>query len=347
MEIPAGVYPVSKTLQADSHTTIRATPRTVIRRMDHTAHDVNDCLICNRAFAGEGNDSIELDGGVWDLNNAANPRGTDKDKDFWGLALRFDRVRDLTVRDLTVANAETYFIRLCRVSDFRILNVKLFAAHPRPNQDGVHLNGYCFRGQIRGLYAISPLTPNDDMIALNACDGLRAQNSGIELGPIEDIEIEDVFAESAYGFFRTLTETREQSIKNIRIRNCRGGVRYLFLNGNTFFAIKPGSGWIENVEFSDIRVHKMPCGESQSPDEYAPHPLLGLQLRMENVVFRDFQRVPLDSGCGKATFNLHPAAGSILKFEPDPQNRNELQTAENGSIILPDGGFRLLKIGWK
>lgn len=338
---------MSKTLHVDSHTTIRATPQTVIWRMDHTMHDVDDCLICNRAFNGEGNESIELDGGIWDMNCAANPRGTDPGKDFWGLAIRFDRVRDLTIRDLTVSNPETYFIRLCRITDFRILNVKLFSAFHRPNQDGVHMNGYCFHGVIRGLHAISPLTPNDDMIALNACDGLDRQNAGIELGPIEDIEIEDVYAESAYGFFRTLSETKDQSIKNVRIRNCRGGVRFLFLNANTFFDIKPGSGWIENVEFSDIRIHKMPYGYDSDPDSYSIFPLFGIQLRMENVVFRDFQRDPLDNHSGCASLILHPAAGTVLDFEADPDNTKALLTAENGGTILPDGGFRMLRIGSK
>jgi len=345
VELAPGLYPVSKTLHVDSHTTIRATPQTVIRRMDHTAHDADDCLICNSAFNGAGNESIELDGGIWDLNCFANPRGKDIKKDFGGLALRFDRVTDLTIRDLTVSNPETYFIRLCRITDFRILNVKLFSSFHRPNQDGVHMNGFCFHGVIRGLHAISPLTPNDDMIALNACDGLDGQNTGIELGPIEDIEIEDVYAESAYGFFRTLTETKEQSIRNIRVKNCRGGVRFFFLNADTFFDIKPGSGLIENVEFSDIDVHKMPYGYDSDPDTYDCFPLFGIQLKMENVTFRNVQRTPLDTNCGRNTLRLHPDAGSILEFEADPDNKCQLNTAENGVITLPDGGFRLLRIG--
>lgn len=36
------------------------------------------------------------------------------------------------------------------------------------------------------------------------------------------------------------------------------GVRYLFLNADRFAEAVPGSGRIENVEFSDVKVHKLP-----------------------------------------------------------------------------------------
>ena len=338
-----GVYHVSKTLKVYSQTTIRATDRTVIRRMDHTAADISDCLITNEPVTDNVSECIELDGGIWDMNNAANPRGTDKDKSYWGLALRFYKVNGLTIRDLTVANAETYFIRLCRINHFRILNVRLFTSLPAANQDGVHMNGYCFNGVIRGLYAISPLTPNDDMIAFNAFDGLGYQNDGIELGPIENIEVEDVYAENAYGFIRILSKEQEQSVRNIRIRNCRGGVRYLFLNANGFAEAKPGSGNIENVDISNIKVHKLPINTTTK--DYSSYSILGLELHMENVVIRDFERVPLDINCDRPTFNLHPLCGDILEYDPDPLNLSGFCKDKRGQTILPDGGFRLLRIG--
>lgn len=343
LDLQEGVYHVSQTLKVYSHTTIRATDRTVIRRMDHTATDISDCLITNDPVTDDGSEGIELAGGIWDMNNAANPRGTDKDKSYWGLALRFYKVNNLTIRDLTVANAETYFIRLCRINHFSILNVRLFTSLPAANQDGVHMNGYCFNGLIRGLYAISPLTPNDDMIAINAFDGLGHQNDGIELGPIENIEVEDVYAESAYGFFRILSKDQEQSVRNIRVRNCRGGVRYLFLNANAFAEARPGAGHIENVDISNIRVHKLPVNPAGKI--YSQYSILGMQLHMENVVIRDFERTPLDVNCDRPTFNLHPLCGDILEYDPDPLNRSCFCQDVRGETILPEGGFRLLRIG--
>jgi len=337
--LPEGIYPVSRTLKVFSHTTIRAAENTVIRRMDHTAVTIADCLIRNEPDS----ECIELDGGIWDMNNAANPRGTDKEKSYWGLALRFEKIRDLTLRDLTVANAETYFIRLNRIDGFRILNVKLFTSHPAPNQDGVHMNGYCFNGVIRGLHAISTHTPDDDMIAFNAFDPSGWQNDGIVTGPIENIEVEDVYAENAYGFFRMLTKEPGEYIRNIRIRNCRGGVRYLFLNANSFADAKPGMGRIENVEFSGICVHKMPL--DLSIQSYAPHSVWGMQLHMDNVVIRDYERPLLDTGSAP-TMNLHPQCGEIQEFVPESQPVS-FDTNEAGETVLKSGGFRLLKIGQK
>ena len=356
LELPPGLFSVSRTLRIFSHTTIRATENTVIRRMDHTAVDVHDCLIANADEYDSGNECIELEGGIWDGNNPSNPRGKnalDAENSYSGVALRFNRVRDLTIRDLTVARAESYFIRMCNITDFRILNVKFFSSCFRPNQDGVHLNGNCFHGKIKGLYGISPYTPGDDMIALNAHDGaaendhfgrgernVSSVNHGIDLGPIEDIEIEDVFADSVYGFFRILT--KDYPVRNIRAKNIRGTCRFLLLNANAFGDAPPGSGLIENVEFSDICVCKVP--ESSSSPRINGYPLWGLQLKMKNVVIRNYVRPPLDMGCGTDSVTLHPAAGVITAFEPDPGNKPELFTDEENIVHLPDGGFRCLKI---
>ena len=65
---------------------------------------------------------------------------------------------------------------------------------------------------------------------------------------------------------------------------------------------------------------------------------------MKNVVIRDYVRPPLDMGCGTDSVTLHPAAGVITAFEPDPGNKQELFTDEENIVHLPDGGFRCLKI---
>ena len=356
LELPQGLFLVSKTLRVFSHTTIRATEHTVIRRMDHTAINVHDCVIANADEYGSGNECIELEGGIWDGNNPANPRGKhalDPENSYSGVAIRFNRVKDLTIRDLTVSQAESYFIRMCNITDFRILNVKFFSTCFRGNQDGVHLNGNCFHGKIKGLYGISPYTPGDDMIALNAYDAavennyfglgeenIPSLNYGVDLGPIEDIEIEDIYADSVYGFFRILT--REHPVRNIRAKNIRGGCRFFLLNANSFADAAPGMGLIENIEFSDICVSKVPMW-SDSP-LINDFPLWGMQLKMKNVVIRDYVRPPLDVNCGTDSVTLHPAAGVISAFEPDPANKCECVTDENNVVHLPDGGFRYLKI---
>ena len=69
-----------------------------------------------------------------------------------------------------------------------------------------------------------------------------------------------------------------------------------------------------------------------------------MQLKMKNVVIRDYVRPPLDVNCGTDSVTLHPAAGVISAFEPDPDNKCEFVTDENNIVHLPDGGFRYLKI---
>lgn len=66
---------------------------------------------------------------------------------------------------------------------------------------------------------------------------------------------------------------------------------------------------------------------------------------MDQVVFRDFVRTPLDICCGRPTLNLHPLCGSILEYVPDPLNPAGFELNKDGETLLPDGGFRLLRIG--
>lgn len=345
LELPPGVFHISETLRVFSDTTICATPQTVIRRMDHSMLNYNDCVLANADEYDKGNRNIEIDGGIWNANNAENPRGktpgspTDS---YGGWGLRFNRVENLKIQNLTVANAESYFIRMCNIRNFEILNVSFYSTCFRNNQDGVHLNGYCFHGKIKGLYGISPYTPGDDMIALNAYDGTGGiLNHGVTLGPIEDIEIEDVEANSVYGFVRILT--KDHPVKNVTFRNIRGGVRYLLLNANMFGEATPGCGLIENVDFSDIHVYKAP--QWSDSDIYNDHSLFGLQLKMKNVTFRNVKRPMLDTGHEKNTFHLHPLAGKVEEYIPDPCNTaKDLVTEEDGTVLLKYGGFEFLKI---
>lgn len=345
LELPPGLFHVSGTLRVFSNTVIKATPETVIRRMDKSMHSREDCVIANSDEYGAGNENIELDGGIWNANNPENPRGNNPDSpddSYGGWGLRFNRVRNLKIKNLTVANADSYFIRMCNIRDFEISNICFYSVCFRCNQDGVHLNGNCFHGKIKGVYGISPYTPGDDMIALNAYDGMRILNQGVDLGPIEDIQIEDIEANSVYGFVRILTK-EGCPVRNISLRNIRGGVRYLLLNANVWGEASPGDGLIENVDFSDINVYKSP--QWSDSDMYNDHPLFGFMLKMKNVTFRNVKRPMLDAGCGKDTFHLHPLAGKIEEYIPDPGNpEKELIQDENGTIRLPNGGFEYLKI---
>ena len=342
--IPAGIYPVSRNLKVYSDTKIVADEHAVIYRIGGTAIDIDDCLLSNaHEFTdGEGDENIEIEGGVWNLNNAENKRGENPEdgKSFGGLLFRFTRVKYLTIRDMTLSNAETYFIRMVRVSDFRVLNVNFYNSYPHINQDGVHLNGYCFNGVIKHLRSLSPYTPGDDMVALNADDGnFTNHNHRIELGPIENIDIEDVTGDCVYNFVRILSIT--QPIRHVRIKGLAGGAMNNFVNMDSWRFPK-GKGIIEDVEFSGIKAFKVPS--KQNSPAIGSFPLFIIQSQVKDFVIRDFERLPIDAFCNAPTLIIDNQTDNTIDMTPDAYGNSGLETHPSGAIVLAKGGFKCLKI---
>ena len=274
ISIPGGTYLLGATLKVHSDTSITAAPDAVFRLADGVGTHCRNFMITN-TNPGNGNANISLCGGLWDGNNAGNPRGADpeggyfsapldtQDRDpfaYTGVAINFTNVRNLTVRDLTVHNPESFFVRVGEVSDFHIENITLSADKLRPNQDGLHVGGFCERGVIRGIRASGAGVPNDDMIALNADDDVERQlNLGMRRGPIRNILVEDVEAEDAYTFIRLLSV--EHAIEDITIRGLRGGCRVHGINLNNWRFPK-GVGAIRRIRFEDIELAKTRVADS-------------------------------------------------------------------------------------
>ena len=342
--IPAGFYPVSRSIKVYSDTKIVADQHAVIFRIGGTAVDIDDCLLSNaHEFTdGDGDENIEIEGGTWNLNNAENRRGDNPydGKSFGGLLFRFTRVRFLTIRDITLANAETFFVRMVRVSEFRILNVNFYNSYPHINQDGIHINGYCFNGVIRHLRSMSPYTPGDDVVALNADDGVDGNlTHRIELGPIENIDIEDVSGDCVWNFIRILSF--EQPVRHVRIRGLHGGVMNNFINMDSWNFPK-GRGVIEDVEISDVHAFKVP--ERQISPEINKAPLFLIESNVKNFVVRDFDRLPLDASCDAETLVIDNDTDNSIEMIPDVHGNSGLETRADGSIHLRKGGFKLFSI---
>lgn len=338
--LPPGRFLVSRTLKVDSRTRIEATERTVVRRADNTARQAEDWLLTN-ADLERGNHDIDIQGGVWDANNGANPRGADCHDlaSYGGTALNFIRVSGLRLRHLTVANADSFYIRLCRVEDFDLHAIRLFSMLPKINQDGVHLNGHCRRGVISDLRATAPMTPGDDMVALNADDGWdRHLNYRMEPGPIEDIAITDLQAESAYTFIRLLSQT--QPIRRIRIAGMHGGVRCDLLNVGRW-RFPPGRGEISDVSISDIDIHKMPAAVTDPAVN--PLPLCLFELNVDRLTVDNFRRDVLDDGIGD-TFRMDWTAPHRIVFTADDTSRDFSSSPDGCHCRLAGGGFRRLEI---
>jgi polygalacturonase len=279
--IPAGTYLLGETLRAPSDTSIVADPGAVFRLADGVGKHCRHFMITN-ANPGNGNRNLSLRGGVWDANNAGNPRGKDYDPfAYTGVAVNFINVRNLTIRDLTVHNPESFFIRVGEVCDFHIENITLSADRTHINQDGVHVGGFSERGVIRGIRATAPGVPGDDMVALNADDDVERQlNLGMRRGPIRDILVEDIEAADAYTFIRLLSVN--QPIEDITVRRLRGGCRMHGLNLNNWRFPK-GVGAIRRVTFEDLELAKTEARPS------APA-LIQISLHVDDLVMRGFRR---------------------------------------------------------
>lgn len=331
--IPPGQYKISDALKVDSHTTIKADPKACIRLADGAGTHVGVFLLTNRNF-DKGNSHITVEGGIWDGNAANNPRGREGDpKGYTGTAVNFINVKHLVLRGLTTQDPEAFAIRMCQIEDFLIEDITFDHKVIRPNQDGVHLNGYCFRGVIRNLRAVTPRTTNDDMVALNADDDSnRVINLGMKLGPIRDIKVENIRGNDVYTFIRLLS--LEHPIENVTISKVAGGCRFYAVNIDRW-RFPPGGGRIRNVTLRDFEVRKVDGREVARHSNRRP--LIPIQSAVENLRIENFRR-PADD-----TF-----AAPTVMLDNDRPNHVRLEGASvevlGNNVVVPGGGIGLMKI---
>jgi hypothetical protein len=281
IHIPSGTYLLGETLRVHSDTKIFANPGATFILADGVGKNSGNFMIAN-ANPGNGNSNIYLQGGVWDANNAGNPRGIDYDPfAYTGVAINFTNIQGLTLRDLTVHNPESFFVRIGEVCDFHIENINLSADKLRPNQDGIHVGGFSERGIIRTIRASGTGVPNDDMVALNADDDVERQlNLGMRRGPIRNLLVEDIESEDAYTFIRLLSVG--QPIEDIRIQRLRGRCRVHGINLNNWRFPK-GVGVIRRVRFADIDLTKTEL------TEWSPA-IIKVSLNVDDIKIKRLQR---------------------------------------------------------
>lgn len=286
--IPAGTFLISAALQLDSGTVLRAEAGAVIRLADHAGNSVRVFLLKNRDEQA-GNRDIVVEGGIWDGNNEHNPRGrTNEIPCYTGVAFNFINVQGLVLRNLVIRNPESYAIRAAHLRDFCIEDIGFDFSVTRLNQDGVHLNGFCERGVIRRLRALSRYATNDDMVALNADDGDNTfvTQQGMVCGPIRHITVEHLRAESAFTFVRLLSS--RNPIEDVVISDIAGGCRFYAINMD-HWRFPAGSGCIRNVTLRDLQVRKM-ADNFSSQTRAAQRPLIHIQSAVQNFRIENFRR---------------------------------------------------------
>lgn len=262
LELPAGVYRITRTLLLPSNMYLKLHPYAVMKLCGEINRRAGEFLLAN-ADARNGNENITVEGGLWDGNccGTYNVKPDIFTPNGWsGSMFNFHKVKNLKLTDMTVMDSPAYFFRFCELDGFDIRNIIFTGGNARPNQDGLHFCGGCRNGYIGNIVALNGQT-NDDLIALNADDCIhRVENLGLTNGPIENIRIENIVAEDCHTFLRMLSV--DSPIRNIEIKNVRCGCRAFAINMDAArYCRTPlfkenerpdGVGRIENVKISGV-----------------------------------------------------------------------------------------------
>lgn len=194
-------------------------------------------------------ENIEISGGIWNFNNMnqlPNPERTEGfgPYGYTGEGMLFYGVKNLKLSDMTLKDPVHWGTSFDRVSYFTIENIVFDYNLGNPmalNMDGVHLNGNCHFGVIRNLKGAC----YDDLVALNAHEGSR--------GPITNIEIDGLFAETCHSAVRLLTVA--DNIENIHISNIYG-TYYQYCVGLTKYYPGETTGRFDGVCIEHVYASK-------------------------------------------------------------------------------------------
>lgn len=250
---PPRHYLISKPLRIHSNQTLRLDRFTVIRLRDRS-----DCLMITNDDHDSGNENIALVGGIWDMNNEGqslaeyqktrNWKGAYDPARYLGVLMRFNRVKRLTLRGLTLKDPVTWSTQLGNLREFTIEDISFDHNLKRTNMDGIHVHGNSRHGRITNLKGAT----NDDMVALNADDGGIFEMSR---GAIEDVSVDGLWSEDGYTAVRLLSAG--SPLRRIRLANIFGTYRYNVVSF-TNHAVHPGS----ESTFEDISIRGLFCAKS-------------------------------------------------------------------------------------
>jgi hypothetical protein len=300
---PPKHYLISRTLVIHSGQTLRLDPFTIIRLAPRS-----DTVMITNDDHDQGNENIALVGGIWDMDNrqqAPNPfpamgqAGLTTPYDparFIGVLMRFNRVRNLTLRGLTLRDPTTFGAQLGNLYQFTVRDITFDYPHANPteiNMDGIHIHGNSRYGYVANLKGMT----HDDLLALNADDGMVAEMSR---GPIEDIAVDGLFAEDGWTAVRMLSAG--SPIRRVNIRNIHGTYRYNVVSFSDY-GLHPGEpSLFEDITLRDIRCAKSRRGLDGNPPAgpvwhgFAPFYFWG-KARVRNLTIDSYSRVEQQQAC--------------------------------------------------
>lgn len=230
LPVPKKNYAIGNTLIIHSGQSLVLPETTVIKLLPQ-----RNCYMLINEKAGDRD--ISVCGGIWDYNNQEqhphpkwyptnltqkipapyakdDPRGKDVthyQNSYYGKIMCFYGVSFISVRNITYKDPVTYCVEFGYVDHFTVENIRFDFNYGNPypvNMDGVHVDGGCRFGYIHNIQG----TAYDDMVAINADDGLS--------GPITDIEVDGVFGENSLRAVRLLST--HSRVERISISNVFG-----------------------------------------------------------------------------------------------------------------------------
>jgi len=229
----------------------------------------SNCLMLKNADYAGGNSNICIEGGIWDMDHTKqwpnplhfpNPEGKKymdhvqetgydpKTADvlpdiYFGTAIRFCRVKNFSMKNMTLKNPVTFGVQAAHMEYFTFENITFDYTEGSPrllNMDGIHLEGHCRNGVLRNLQGPC----HDDLVALTADDSL--------FGPIENVLIDGIYASGSHSAVRLLSHLN--TIKNVRITNVFGSF-YTYCVGITNYSASMAPedrGYYENIALDNI-----------------------------------------------------------------------------------------------
>ena len=265
---PKKHYLISKTLKIHGDQTLRLGKTTLIRLMDNS----DCCMLADDNFEMY-KENICVDGGIWDMNSANqsyNPyhypdkkqgkTAYEKLKEigyvhaesvslspieiYGGYCMRFSRVVNFTMKNVTFRNPVIYAVQVSYLKQFtfRDITFDYFCGSPKLwNLDGIHVEGNCKHGFIQNIKG----TTHDDLVALTADDGGP-------YGPIENVVIDGIYADNTHSAIRLLSHG--EPIRNIKISNVFATC-YKYAIGLTKYHGGPEErGVYENISIDNVTV---------------------------------------------------------------------------------------------
>ena len=339
LPVPEKHYLISKALLIHSNQTLKLHENTKVVLTDNA----NCCMLQNDDLV-KGNVNITVDGGIWDMNHNnqwpnpyhfPNSNGVIHTKEYmeekygWtpqqglirpcytGHAFIFARIRNFTFKNVTIVNPVVYGVQMAFIEYFTIDNIRFDYTEGSPklwNMDGIHLEAGCRFGRITNLKGAC----HDDLLALTSDDCVWG-------GPIENIEIDGIFAENCHSAIRFLS--RGTPVKNISVKNIFGTFYVYGIIMSRHVEVEGERGRFENISIENMYASICP-GTVDVKGNYCAliHIMSGLD--MKNMVFRNIVRE--ENNCYLPTIKIY-ANNTVDSLVVDGIH----QTVADGNTVIP------------